>query len=114
MAETIHVGDINSTAYLSVLNEGVPLDVNLGLFITRIVRIKRPSGGPLLVLPGPVAIEIDPDDGVTKIKLVTGAANDFEVDEPGVYAAEVELGDSVGGKWTSDSVTLFTAQPNLT
>ncbi len=119
--ETVHVDDEGTIVYIDVNDAGISLNAALALFTTRTVTIKRPTTAALIVITA-VDTEVDTDDSITKLKLLTGTdvavaltgTGGFKVPstDVGTWIAEVLLADALGS-WRSDPINLFNCQRNL-
>lgn len=121
MTDILHVGDIGTEIYIDVTEDGVSLDGDLSGFTTRTVRIRRGSTDDIVVITG-ATIAVDPEDSVSKLKLVTGSNASLTLtgtggfvipsDSLGTWIAEVLLADA-GWTGTTAAFELFDARPKI-
>jgi hypothetical protein len=119
--DTLHVGDVGTIVYINVLDTGIVLDDDLDALDTRTVKLRRPGTWDIVVITH-VPTEVDPNDDIKKLKIVTGSNPGLSLTllgefalmslHPGVWVAEVVLGDVV---WTgtTDAFEVFELKRNL-
>jgi hypothetical protein len=121
MTDTLHANDVGTEIYIDVTENSVSIGAALSSFTTRTVKLRRATTDDVVVITT-VTIAVDPDDGVSKLKLVTGTntglaltgtgAFKIPVASLGIWIAEVILGDA-GWTGTTNAFELFEARQNL-
>lgn len=113
MPDVLHVGDIGVVIYINITEDGVALGAALSDFTTRTVRIRRSNTDDIVTITG-VTVAVDPEDSVSKLKLVTGSNAGLTLSGTGGFVlpaasigswiAEVLLADA---GWTGTTVALM-------
>lgn len=121
MPDVLHVGDIGTEIYIDVTEDSASLNGDLSSFTTRTVRIRRGGTDDIVVITS-VTIAVDPDDSISKLKIVTGSNTDLALTGTGgfvipsgslgTWIAEVLLADA-GWTGTTTAFELFDARPKI-